>query len=171
MKDVLSILQNYAQEAPVNIEGLIRELGIELDKKADLDEDIAGQIERLENGKYKISVNKDDHYYRQRFTMAHELGHYFFHRSLIGDGVDDNKAYRSTKDGLFFNANIKPAHETRANQFAASILMPEPLVCEIYKELNGDITEIAKRFQTSKQAMQIRVNGIEMLSSVEKSSV
>lgn len=167
MKDALSILQSYLHEAPVNIEGLIRELGIELDKKADLDESIAGQIERLKNGKYKISVNKDDHYYRQRFTMAHELGHYFFHRSLIGDGVNDSKAYRSTCEGQFCNANIKPSHETRANQFAASILMPEPLVCEIYKELKGDVAEIAKRFQASKQAMQIRIDSIDTLSPVE----
>lgn len=171
MKDTLSILQSYLQKAPVDIEGLIRELGIELDKKADLDEGIAGQIERLEDGRYKISVNKKDHYYRQRFTMAHELGHYFFHRSLIGDGIDDNKAYRSTSEGRFYNVNIKPAHETLANQFAASILMPEPLVCEIYKELNGDIAEIAKRFQASKKAMLIRVDSIDMLSPVEAATV
>ncbi|MCB1934917.1 MAG: ImmA/IrrE family metallo-endopeptidase, partial [Nitrosomonas sp.] len=51
--------------------------------------------------------------------------------------------------------------------FAASILMPEPLVCEIYKELKGDVAEIAKRFQASKQAMQIRIDSIDTLSPVE----
>ena len=82
MKDALSIIQSYLTEAPVNIEGIIRSLGVELDKKAELDDDISGQIEKLPDGSYKISVNKNDHYFRQRFTMAHELGH-FKHRHVI----------------------------------------------------------------------------------------
>ena len=77
----------------INIELLIRNSGILLDRKADLDSEIAGQIEFLPDEKmHKISVNKNDHYYRQRFTMAHELGHYFFHRDLIGSGIDDTIA-------------------------------------------------------------------------------
>jgi len=73
----------------VNIEAIIRDPGIELDKKADLDGEIAGQLERTAAG-YRIAVNKSDHYFRKPFTMAHELGHFMLHGHLIGEGRDDN---------------------------------------------------------------------------------
>ena len=160
MKDALSIIQSYLTEAPVNIEGIIRSLGIELDKKAELDNDISGQIEKLPDGSYKISVNKADHYFRQRFTMAHELAHFLFHRSLIGDGVDDNKAYRSTSTGKFYNTNITSKHETQANQFAASVLMPESLVNKLHDEFGGNLDELSKKLQASKQAISIRLDAM-----------
>lgn len=161
MKDAPSIIQSYLADAPVNIEGIIRSLGIELDKKAELDDGISGQIERLSTGAYKISVNKNDHYFRQRFTMAHELAHFLFHRSLIGDGVDDNKAYRSTSQGRFFNTNITDKHETQANQFAASVLMPESLVRKLRNELGGDLDKLSTTLQASKQAISIRLGAMD----------
>jgi Zn-dependent peptidase ImmA (M78 family) len=160
MKDALSIIQSYLTEAPVNIEGIIRSLGIRLDKKAELDNDISGQIEKLSDGSYKISVNKNDHYFRQRFTMAHELGHFIFHRSLIGDGVDDNKVYRSTDTGKFYNMCITREHETQANQFAASILMPESLVRKLRDELGDDLDKLSNKLQASKQAVSILMNAL-----------
>ncbi|MEC9347620.1 MAG: ImmA/IrrE family metallo-endopeptidase [Pseudomonadota bacterium] len=148
---------------PVNIEGIIRDLGIKLDKRAALDPEISGQCERLDDGTFKISVNKSDHYYRQRFTMAHELGHFLFHSHLLEDGVDDNRAYRSTADGRFFNRLIGPAQESEANRFAANVLMPRDLVAGEWKRL-GNLLEVSKRFQVSKPAMQIRLRtlGIEV---------
>jgi Zn-dependent peptidase ImmA (M78 family) len=87
------------KKSPINIESIIRSYGILLDRKAELHRDIAGQIELMSDGNtYKISTNKQDGYYRQRFTMAHELGHFLFHSSLLGEGVDDNKAYRSSRE-------------------------------------------------------------------------
>lgn len=160
MKDALSIIQSYLTEAPVNIEAIIRSLGIELDKKAELDSGISGQIERLSDGSYKISVNKSDHYFRQRFTMAHELAHFLFHRSLIGDGVDDNKAYRSTNTGKFYNTSITREHETQANQFAASTLMPEALVRKLRNEFGDDLDTLSNKLQASKQAIDIRLTAM-----------
>lgn len=161
MKDALSIIQSYLTEAPVNIEGIIRSLGIELDKKAELDNDISGQIEKLPDGSYKISANKVDHYFRQRFTMAHELAHFLFHRSLIGDGVDDNKAYRSTSQGRFYNTSITGKHETQANQFAASVLMPESLINKLRDEFGDNLDVLSKKLQVSKQAIKIRLDDMD----------
>ena len=147
---------------PVNIEGIIRSLGIDLDKKATLDDEIAGQIEYLGGSKYKISANSKDHYYRQRFTLAHELGHFLYHSHLIGEGVDDDKAYRSVPDGRFYNQSIGSREETEANRFAASILMPREAVDLAWTELR-DAEQMAKRFQVSKAAMQIRLEGLGLL--------
>jgi Zn-dependent peptidase ImmA (M78 family) len=159
METTLDKIENATSGAPVNIEALIRSFGIELDKKAELDPDISGQIERIGDS-FKISVNKADHYLRQRFTMAHELGHFVLHRDLIGNGVDDNRAYRSAPGGSFWNRQITQRHETEANRFAANILMPEKLVIEQHELCHGDLKEVAKRFQVSSQAMKIVLDGL-----------
>lgn len=151
MNSVFETIEKYTSQAtPVNLEPLIRELGIELDKKADLPGDIAGQIERLPNGSFKISVNTDDHYFRQRFTMAHELAHFIFHKDLIGDGITDNRLYRST------NPQITEAHEVEANKFAASLLMPLRHIMRDYEEM-GDVAKVANKWKVSPKAMRIKL--------------
>ncbi|WP_303675111.1 ImmA/IrrE family metallo-endopeptidase [Vampirovibrio chlorellavorus] len=156
--EIRKTISKFISECPVNIEALIRELGLELDPKAKLDEAIAGQIQKLEDGRYKISVNKDDHYFRRRFTMAHELGHYLYHQHLIGNGVDDDKMYRSTSAGDFYNTLIEQRHETEANKFAASVLMPKHLVLKSYYDNKKDINVVAKLWQVSPTALKIRLD-------------
>lgn len=153
MTNLFDLIDQYtAEPVPIQIEHLIEDLGIELDKKADLPDDIAGEISCLGNNKYKISVNKNDHYFRKRFTMAHELAHFLFHRSLLGDGViKDSRLYRST------NPVITPHHEVQANKFAAELLMPLKHVRKDYKEMNKDIQKVAAKWQVSPQAMEIRL--------------
>lgn len=151
------------QGPPVQVERIIRGLGIVLDKTAELDPEISGQIERLEDGRYKISVNRNDQRFRQRFTMAHELGHYLFHAEMIEEGVDDNRAYRSSPDGKFDNPFIGRQEETEANQFAASLLMPTDAVREQWALLNGDPKALARKFQVSETAMRIRLQGLGLL--------
>lgn len=153
----------FVGAAPVNIEDMIRSFGIDLDKKALLDREIAGQIEPVGGGKYKISTNPADHYYRQRFTMAHELAHWVLHRDLIGSGVDDTPAFRSTAAGKFFNPNVKPTHETEANQLAAYLLMPPDLVRTEFSASNGDVDTLSKKFQVSRQSMEIRLKGLGLI--------
>lgn len=152
----------FVGAVPVNIEDMIRHFGIDLDKKGNLDREIAGQIEPTGDGRYKITTNRNDHYYRQRFTMAHELAHWVLHRDLIGSGVDDTPAFRSTAAGKFFNPNVKPAHETEANQLAAYLLMPPELVRAEFAA-NGDIETLSKKFQVSRQSMEIRLKGLGLI--------
>ncbi|MDB2552227.1 MAG: ImmA/IrrE family metallo-endopeptidase [Paracoccus sp. (in: a-proteobacteria)] len=147
---------------PVNIEAVIRGLGIELDKKAVLHDQISGQIERIEDG-FRISANRADNYFRQRFTMAHELAHFLLHRDRIGAGLDDDRAYRSTEVGAYYNTEISSREEAEANRLAATILMPAALVrreCEY----SASVDALAKRFQVSRQAMDIRLStlGIQL---------
>ncbi len=99
MKTLVDLIEEHSRKPPVNVEAIIIGLGVELDKKAELKNGISGEIALLPGERYRISANKADHYFRQRFTLAHELGHYLYHRHLIGDGVDDDKLYRSTEIG------------------------------------------------------------------------
>lgn len=156
MTAYIDLIQTYMAVPPVNVEGLIREFSIELDKKADLPADVAGQIERLHDGTYKISVNRKDHYYRQRFTMAHELAHYLLHYTLLGNGVNDTKMYRTVPNTALDNPRINHECEVEANKFAASLLMPLENVQQDWDILR-DIEEVAKKWQVSKVAMEIRL--------------
>ncbi|MBW6416439.1 ImmA/IrrE family metallo-endopeptidase [Celeribacter sp. PS-C1] len=155
---------------PVNIEAIIRSMGIALNKKADLDDQISGQLKRLPANKFEISANKSDHYFRQRFTMAHELGHYLLHAHLIGEGVDDSVAYRSEPFGEFYNEMISATEETEANQFAARLLMPKSKIIECVG-VGDSISELAKKFQVSKQAMNIRLQALGYIIDADKVGV
>lgn len=150
----------------VNIEEMIRFYGIELDKDADLREDISGQIEMIGDDKYKISIQKRDHYYRKRFTMAHELGHFILHKDKIGAGLDDSKMYRAM---YRMGDGVSNKEEMEANRYAAITLMPKDMV--LLHMNNGllksgeidqaQLIESAKKFQISTEALKIRVDGLK----------
>lgn len=73
---------------------LPEKLGVQY-RKANLAKGISGMLERV-GDTFLITVAANDPLTRQRFTLAYELGHYMLHRKLIGDGLDDDRAYRST---------------------------------------------------------------------------
>ncbi len=154
--DELSLVNHFMETAPVDVEGLARALGVRV-RRAWLDGQLSGMIERNTDGKYVITVNASDRHERQRFTIAHELGHYMLHRSLIGDGVDDDRAYRSTSGGKYHNLNIGPRQETEANRFAANLLMPRELISKLKRDRGLRTTDdLATALAVSKQAMAIR---------------
>lgn len=159
MGNLLEMIAKHQEALPVNVEALIRELGLELDKEAELPPDILGQIQLLPNGKYKISANKNDHYFRRRFTIAHELGHFLLHKDLIGTGVDDDTLYRSGPTGNFYNTQIKARQEAEANKFAAGLLMPAAWVHKLWRD-TPNFRSLAAKFLVSPSAMKIRAEGL-----------
>jgi Zn-dependent peptidase ImmA (M78 family) len=151
MPDPLKVIAKHWDSTPVPIDTIIHEIGLPLSREA-MEDQISGYIERV-NGTYRIVVNANHAPTRQRFTAAHELGHYIFHRDLLGDGVGDNRAYRT--DGTNRpNANIRPIHERQANSFAANVLMPRHRLIDVGNESTA---ALAARFGVSVQAMAIRL--------------
>lgn len=149
----LSIVNEYRKHAPVDVEGLARALGIVVDRDF-LPDDISGMIEPTDVGTYRITVNRGHAHTRQRFTIAHELGHFLLHEHLIGSGIDDDRAYRSTSAGRYYNTAIGPKEETDANKIAASILMPIELI-KPRRDEGAD--QLAEDFGVSVHAMSIRL--------------
>lgn len=78
---------------------------------------------------------------RQRFTLAHELGHLFLHPGL---------EFRDTT----FAGGPK---EVEANRFAADLLMPIWMVAAQAERLGYSVTRLSSIFGVSAQAMQIRL--------------
>jgi Zn-dependent peptidase ImmA (M78 family) len=151
MPDPMKVIEQHWNTTPVPIEQIIREIGLPLSFEP-LEDNISGFIER-QNGSYRIVVNANHAPTRRRFTAAHELGHYVYHRDLLGEGVGDNRAYRT--DGTDrLNANIRPIHERQANSFAANVLMPRHRLTDVAGE--GTAT-LAARFAVSPEAMRIRL--------------
>lgn len=69
-----------------------------------------------------IQINKFEPEYRQRFTIAHELGHILLGHQGISYRTSDMKKYRDT---------IKRMNEVAANKFAAELTMPKSLVIDV----------------------------------------
>ncbi len=149
--DPLKVIAKHWDSTPVPIDTIIAEIGLQLHYEP-LDYDISGYIQRTD-GTYKIVVNSKHAPTRQRFTAAHELGHYVFHRDLLGEGVGDDRAYRADGTKLA-NANIRPSHERQANTFAANVLMPRHRLVSVDAE---DTASLAARFNVSQEAMRIRL--------------
>jgi Zn-dependent peptidase ImmA (M78 family) len=151
MPDPMTVIATHWDSTPVPINQIIRDIGVPLSYEA-LDDNISGYIERRDGG-YRIVVNSSHAKTRQRFTAAHELGHYIYHRDLLGEGVGDNRAYR-TEGTNRPNANIRPIHERQANSFAANVLMPRHRLVAVTGETTA---ALAARFGVSQAAMKIRL--------------
>ncbi|MFO0938661.1 MAG: ImmA/IrrE family metallo-endopeptidase [Gemmataceae bacterium] len=84
------------------------------------------------NTKYNRSMPDGVHHPRTRFSIGHELGHYFLeqHRSDLVNGEQPHGS-----SGEFKNASLK---EREADAFAASLLLPTHLVSR--KLNNGELT-------------------------------
>lgn len=151
--DPLKVIARYKAQIPVDVFGVISDLGIPYSLKP-MDQETSGWIERLPHGGYEIAINVGHHPNRRRFTAAHELGHYIYHRDLLGSGTADTRAYRS-EDTRLPNSNITPSHERQANSFAANLLMPREALINVRPD--DDLTALAARFGVSAEAMRIRL--------------
>ncbi|WP_457796472.1 ImmA/IrrE family metallo-endopeptidase [Methylocystis sp. S23] len=157
MTDPLILVeQHLACGIPVPIFEILGHIGLGPEYRM-LDDNISGWIERRNGGSgYWVVINADHPRVRQRFTAAHELGHYIYHRDLLASGVGDTRAYRSVGTPLP-NAAITQQHERQANSFAANTLMPQNEVLRLRRTGVTDPRELARRFDVSEDAMRIRL--------------
>jgi hypothetical protein len=98
------------------------------------------------NNKYDTGLPDGEHHPRTRFSIAHELGHYFLdshHRYLLGGGASHGSRSEFRNDNTI---------EREADSFAASILLPRGLAEREFnsKALSIDrVQEIAGHFKAS----------------------
>lgn len=79
--------------------------------------------------------------HRQRFTLAHEIGHWVLHR--------DDHTYFAHRPGS------RGRYEREANQFAAELLMPFPALQKAAGQMA--FRELATYFEVSREALAIRL--------------
>jgi Zn-dependent peptidase ImmA (M78 family) len=94
---------------------------------------------------------------RDRFTIAHELGHYVLHFLY----PKQNGAQIERLEALRYGSG--PV-EWEANWFAAGFLMPATRFIDRYKALNGSIALLADEFGVSIEAARIRAQFVGLTS-------
>ena len=154
------LVQAKINTPPVNVLSIVRSRDIKL-RFGPLPNDLSGFLVH-ENGEALIGVNTLHTKARQRFTLAHELGHYLLHPS---DNFVDRKFI------LFRNARSSQAVDSReieANEFAAALLMPERFLQKLLKGETVDledeerVSQLAKTFGVSNQALIFRLINLHL---------
>lgn len=152
-----------ALRAPIPLESVIRHL--DLVSQARPLGDASGVLV-VESGRGLIGYNASHSAVRQRFTVAHEIGHYVLHvKSKQPRLFVDKSVFKRDDDSSTGN----DAEEVEANKFAAALLMPAVLVrAEIAKqELDlddeDDVATLARRFNVSTAAMSFRLENLRLL--------
>ena len=111
-----------------------------------------------------IGVNSSHAPTRQRFTIAHELGHLLMHE---GQAVFLDASVRFRVDMRNKRSGVgDPRQERQANQFAAFLLMPADLLeIAVKRAMKADaatsaeslVQLLAQRFAVSSEAMRYRL--------------
>ena len=166
VRDLLAKAGAYAP--PVDVERVAAHLGLEVREKP-LKDEYSGFLDVKEKA---IVVNSAQPPVRQRFTIAHEIGHHQLHRPETDAPcfVDHTVYFRSAQ----FNA-AERERERDANIFAAELLMPEGLLAEHLdahplkaSKYALALRELSEKFDVSKQAIIFRLRdlGFVILTSI-----
>jgi Zn-dependent peptidase ImmA (M78 family) len=164
-KEAQKLLDKFdLNNIPVQVEDVAKKLNLNL-LPFDLGTDVSGVL-HIENDKASIGYNPLESKVRQRFTIAHELGHFVLHRDKGNVFVDNENYYSQIK---FRSSNLQLSsedhqQEREANEFAAALLMPVNNIKKEIKKLNGFdlsdssmIMELAKKYEVSIPAMTFRI--------------
>ena len=152
--------------APIPVEEIARDLGIIITKER-LAADLSGLLIRQPRATPVIGVNTLHHPRRQRFSIAHELGHNELNHKgevIVDSGIRVNK--RDPK-----SQTASDADEREANAFAAALLMPanqvQDAVAEMLPERPGQgriVNALALKFNVSEEAMHYRLLNLGIFS-------
>jgi len=162
------IAQNNIEALPIPVEEIAVNLGLDV-VPYDLGNGVSGAL-IIENHKGFIGYNPTHPRVRQRFTIAHELGHFYMHNLQKENKLFVDKdfiiKYRS---GNNYTLN-ELKQEQEANAFAAALLMPKDFIMfeikqEKYYELPEHklIEKLAKTFDVSVLAMTFRLSDLQVL--------
>lgn len=153
--------QSGVHMPPIPVEDIARSKGIDVRTSEERDSSISGFL-FLGSEQPIIGVNGKHHPNRQRFTIAHELGHYLLHSSTIQDLYLDHSFKVLLRDDRS-SEGIDEA-EREANLFAAEFLMPVSfLQNDLHDRMQIDVDdetflrELAQRYQVSQQALIFRL--------------
>jgi len=157
---------------PIDLTKICEFFKIKVEKKDNL---LFDGLSKYDNGYYIIYKSGITSPFRERFTIAHELGHIFLHFS------EDKKTFEDTFLEKIENLNIQKIAarglsnisvrktEKEADNFAAELLMPEKIIINtIFNKNTGLITisKLSEIFKVSKQAIKIRLINLGIYSPI-----
>lgn len=158
---IASLAEKFAQEidySPTNdLTETIERIGGEISyvdfwelKKTD-----SGSIKVEPDFRFRITLPNHTSPERDRFTVAHELGHFVLHFLFpIANGT------KSKEEGLEAQRFGSGPTEYEANRFAASFLMPETAFRQAHAEAEGELEKVARHFSVSLSAAAVRAKAL-----------
>jgi Zn-dependent peptidase ImmA (M78 family) len=149
------------EEAPIPVERIAKAEGVRIFFQY-LDDDLSGFLYR-DSSDTVIGVNTHHAPVRQKFTAAHELGHFLLHDK---EPLHVDRAFRVRLRDDVSGQGIDEA-EREANFFAASLLMPkEFLKADLAKKDDVDLLDddflrdLARKYGVSTQALVNRLKNL-----------
>lgn len=167
-KDILAIVNpliaGYYQGYMLDLDRICAREGITLYQAKFENDNMSGALSR-DDGQWSIVVNEDHSPRRRRFTIAHELGHYFAIQNgsisaqeYLEDNNDVIRDYYVLNRTTDVHDDIYDT-ERQANMIAAEVLMPEEMVRALIDE-KKNLREMAGMFGVSESAMSYRLEGL-----------
>lgn len=166
-REAAAVWEDAGKPIPVDPSKIAKLHDIEI-RKEDLEEDVSGMMVTREDSSVVIVVNSSHHKNRHRFSVAHELGHYFLHRAVSPIFVDSKQVFY--RDATASEGTKR--QEIEANAFAAELLMPESEVRSRFPhklslmEMDAEeVEKAAKFFCVSTTALSLRLIRLGLLES------
>lgn len=166
---IQSIVRSFTlASAPIDLAKITKELNLKVVYSDEIPNTVSGVLDCRNAESPLILINKNKSENHQRFSLAHEIGHYLLH-SFDGQlHMDGNMGvfFRSSQDGITSsNKSYNLKIEREANVFAAELLMPKDLleseVNSRYQSIDMTLVEeLSKTFAVSQVAMAIRMREV-----------
>jgi Zn-dependent peptidase ImmA (M78 family) len=143
------------EKPPVDINAVIDyvskhcEGSIQLESHGFIDKVSGAHIRK--GNKHLIAYNRDHHLHRQRFTIAHELGHLILEHAELRNNKDDD---------------TNNPEETAANQFAAELLVPLEFLKRDFDAGVRDVKVLAQSYKVSEEMMWWRIMDTGLLKKL-----
>lgn len=170
-KEVRRIIDEMGiSDPPIRVEEIAKRQGAQIHYEPfEGDDDISGVLYN-DAGSCIIGINSAHAKTRQRFTLAHEIGHLVMHSKKIFVDKVVKVSFRDKRSSMAIDND-----EIEANQFAAELLMPRFLIeDEITKLVTRKkfvpskdwlINELASTFEVSPQSMEYRLSNLGIIVS------
>lgn len=170
---VTQLLREHGIEsAPVDVEALATLMGIEV-RATPADDSQSGFLYRDEEGRAIIGVNSSQSAVRQRFTVAHELGHYTLHATERLHFDDQSRGFQvHLRNDLSSEGSDRL--EIEANAFAAELLMPPSFLETDLRtsprlnmvDADPAFDALAKKYEVSRRALAIRLSHLGYIAEL-----
>lgn len=168
-RKALECLKNCGIESfPVDLEKVADTFGVKISYQDLENRELSGLLSISDDGAM-IVVNAEHHLNRQRFTIAHELGHYVLHA---------NQGTKLFLDAIYHRSSVSSegtdSMEIEANRFAAELLMPihflkqaiaeeedrDLLIASNGKDQRDLVKGLSTKFGVSPAAISIRLGDL-----------
>jgi hypothetical protein len=137
-----------------SVQKLAVELGFDV-YLLDLPRNVRGRLEAdtfAENG-YRIEVNKRDDVQTRRWTVLHEIMHFFLHRRDDPFAIGLHRA----GGGHFYDAQERQ-EEREANEFTEALVFGESALSAAASLHGKDLVRLAKHFGVSIETVRIALS-------------